>query len=68
MTNSIWGVLRRLLRAASVYSIWQERNFRLFKGEVRPDDVVVNSVIESVRLKLSTLQVRNSLAVQNVAK
>ena len=31
--NSICSVIRRLGLAASVYLIWQERNWRLFKGQ-----------------------------------
>ena len=33
--NNIGSIIKRLGLAASVYMIWQERNYRMFKGEKR---------------------------------
>jgi hypothetical protein len=31
--NNIWSVIRRLCLGATLYFIWQERNFKIFRDE-----------------------------------
>ncbi|GJZ43371.1 hypothetical protein Tco_0590626 [Tanacetum coccineum] len=45
-------VIAKLVLAASVYFIWQERNGRLFKNNKRTVKQVIDSIFSSVRLKL----------------
>ncbi|GJX07043.1 RNA-directed DNA polymerase, eukaryota, reverse transcriptase zinc-binding domain protein [Tanacetum coccineum] len=57
-SNSIWSVIQRLVLGASVYFIWQERNVRLFNSKYRSVDVVFNIIVNSVRLKLLSLNLK----------
>ncbi|GKE03962.1 hypothetical protein Tco_1395980 [Tanacetum coccineum] len=59
--NSIRSVIRRLIFAASVYCIWQERNARIFKDERKRCEDVYNMMIETVKCKLLNLTVKESL-------
>nr|GEX02634.1 hypothetical protein [Tanacetum cinerariifolium] len=70
MTNksSILSIVRRLCPAFAVYSIWRERNNRVFRDEVCNWEVVFEMICETVRLKLIGLIVKNTNAVQLVAK
>ncbi|PWA76106.1 RNA-directed DNA polymerase, eukaryota, Reverse transcriptase zinc-binding domain protein [Artemisia annua] len=64
--NNIGSVVRRLCFAASVYSIWHERNFRAFRDVRREVTDVVSTVFETVKMKLMSLTVKNSNAVREV--
>lgn len=66
--NSIWSVVRRLGLAACVYFIWQERNRRIFKDEKRDWKVVLERIVDTVRLKMMSLKVKKSSAVEQVSK
>nr|GEW51376.1 reverse transcriptase zinc-binding domain-containing protein [Tanacetum cinerariifolium] len=66
--SSIWSIVRRLYLASAVYSIWRERNNRVFRDEVCNWEVVLEMTCETVRLKLMGLIVKNTNAVQPVAK
>ena len=63
--NSIGSVLRRISLAACVYFIWQERNFRLFRGISRKWEEVLKIVIDTIRMRMS-LHYKPSLAVSKV--
>ncbi|GKC29433.1 hypothetical protein Tco_1036727 [Tanacetum coccineum] len=47
-----------MVLGASVYFIWQERNVRLFENKFRTVDVVFNLIVNIVRLKLLSLNVK----------
>nr|GEV36898.1 reverse transcriptase domain, reverse transcriptase zinc-binding domain protein [Tanacetum cinerariifolium] len=64
--NNIWSVVRRLVLAASMYFLGQERNNRVFRDESRDWQTVYNSVIEMAKLKLLRLKVKTSIAVSRV--
>ncbi|GJV59381.1 hypothetical protein Tco_1465481 [Tanacetum coccineum] len=66
--NSIGSIIRRLVFAASVYSIWQERNARIFKDERKRSEDVYNQMIETVKCKLLNLIVKESTNVRDVEK
>ncbi|PWA66857.1 reverse transcriptase zinc-binding domain-containing protein [Artemisia annua] len=64
--NAINSVVRRLCLATCVYMIWQERNFRLFRDESRNVELIFQIVCETVKNRLSGLNVKNSVAVKKV--
>ncbi|GJU01500.1 RNA-directed DNA polymerase, eukaryota, reverse transcriptase zinc-binding domain protein [Tanacetum coccineum] len=66
--NSICSIVRRLCLASAVYSIWRERNNRVFRDEKCNWEVILEMIYETVRLNLMGLNVKNSKAVQQVAK
>ncbi|GJV76374.1 hypothetical protein Tco_1507958 [Tanacetum coccineum] len=57
--NTIWSVIQRLAFGASVYFIWQERNFRLFGGQSRTEDAVFKITVDSVRYRIIGLKLWN---------
>ncbi|GJT92143.1 RNA-directed DNA polymerase, eukaryota, reverse transcriptase zinc-binding domain protein [Tanacetum coccineum] len=65
--NSIWSIIQRLVLGAAVYFIWQERNFRLFRGNVRSAETVTSMIIDTVRLRLLGLKIKHSCEVVKVA-
>ncbi|PWA88348.1 reverse transcriptase zinc-binding domain-containing protein [Artemisia annua] len=64
--NSIGSVLRRISLAACVCFIWQERNFRLFRGISRKWEEVLKTIIDTIRLRMMSLHYKPSLAVSKV--
>ncbi|GJY90404.1 hypothetical protein Tco_0505600 [Tanacetum coccineum] len=66
--NSIRSILRRIVLAASVYYIWDERNKRLFGNQKRDYKTVLLMIINNMRMKLVSFKVRNSSQVANVSK
>ncbi|GJW15676.1 hypothetical protein Tco_0019809 [Tanacetum coccineum] len=66
--NNIGNVVDKLILAASVYFIWQERNFRLFKNESRSEDVLINLIYDSVRSTLMTVIVKKTSRTDVIAK
>ncbi|GJR79973.1 RNA-directed DNA polymerase, eukaryota, reverse transcriptase zinc-binding domain protein [Tanacetum coccineum] len=66
--NNIGNVVDKLILETSVYFIWQERNFRLFKNESRSEDVLINLIYDSVRSKLMTVRVKKTSRTDVIAK
>ena len=66
--NNIGSVVRRLCFAACVYSIWHERNCRVFRGENREVIDVVKAIIDTVKMKLMCINVKSSEAFRVVEK
>ncbi|PWA68056.1 reverse transcriptase zinc-binding domain-containing protein [Artemisia annua] len=64
--KSIMRILRRIVLAACVYQIWNERNKRLFGEDKRSCQVVLSEIINHVRLKLASLTVRRTCKVIEV--
>ncbi|GJU03736.1 putative ribonuclease H-like domain-containing protein [Tanacetum coccineum] len=65
------AVITKLIVAASTYVIWQERNWRLFKGQKRTSKQVFDCIHSVVRLKLLSCRFRKSkdgLAFANLWK
>nr|GEX39046.1 hypothetical protein [Tanacetum cinerariifolium] len=54
------NVIAKLVVAATVYFIWQERNYRFFKKVKRLENQLVECIISSVRFKLMTCRFKNS--------
>ena len=65
--NNFGWVVDKIIFAATVYFIWQERNWRLFKDEKRYVEVVVKSIKDSVKSKLLSLKVKKSMKAQLLA-
>ncbi|GJT68774.1 RNA-directed DNA polymerase, eukaryota, reverse transcriptase zinc-binding domain protein [Tanacetum coccineum] len=65
MNNNIWSIIRRLVCAAAVYFVWQERNKRMFGEEKRDSEELIKIVTESVRMKLMGLKVKDSRCVSD---
>ncbi|GKE66794.1 RNA-directed DNA polymerase, eukaryota, reverse transcriptase zinc-binding domain protein [Tanacetum coccineum] len=65
--NTIWNVIQRLAFGASVYFIWQERNFRLFSGQSRTEDAMFKIIVDSVRYRIIRLKLQVTNDVINVA-
>ncbi|GKA57946.1 hypothetical protein Tco_0757134 [Tanacetum coccineum] len=63
MNNNIWSIIRRLVCAAAVYFVWQERNKRMFGEEKMDSEELIKIVTESVRMKLMGLKVKDSRCV-----
>ncbi|GJZ73668.1 reverse transcriptase zinc-binding domain-containing protein [Tanacetum coccineum] len=67
-SNIIWSIVRRLCLAATVYAIWNERNYKIFREVTSSWEVVIEKICDTVRMKLMGLKVKNSTAVQLVSK
>ncbi|GJU04495.1 probable L-cysteine desulfhydrase, chloroplastic [Tanacetum coccineum] len=61
--NSIGMVVNKLILAATVYTLWQERNQRIFRDEFRNVEAVCKTIYEQVKSKLMTLKVKKSINV-----
>ncbi|XP_022003027.1 uncharacterized protein LOC110900447 [Helianthus annuus] len=58
-SKSARNYVARLLVAATAYFIWQERNARLFKNELRPPEAIIELIIQQVRYKLMGAKLKN---------
>lgn len=68
LNKSIWSIIQRLLFSAVVYFIWQERNYRQFQEKERSVEILANHIIETVKMRLMGLKVKNSSQVKQAAK
>ncbi|XP_071733553.1 uncharacterized protein [Rutidosis leptorrhynchoides] len=66
--KGIWSIIRRLVFAAVIYHLWQERNARIFENDSSSHDVIAKRVFEVVRLRLMGLQVKKSMQSHSAAK
>nr|GEW39573.1 hypothetical protein [Tanacetum cinerariifolium] len=62
--NSINGIIRRLSRVACVYLIWQEKNWRISKDYKRSLEEVFGAFEDIIRMRLMSLKVKQSVAVE----
>ena len=65
-SNILVNILGRLIVAASVYFVWQERNVRLFKNHARPPDVLCDLILATVRYKLMGLKLKKTTRVMAI--
>ncbi|XP_071727568.1 uncharacterized protein [Rutidosis leptorrhynchoides] len=56
-SNNIWNIMNRIVFAACVYFVWQERNYRIFKYRRRSIDNLVQVIQDYIRLKLVSLKI-----------
>ncbi|XP_071739036.1 uncharacterized protein [Rutidosis leptorrhynchoides] len=59
-------IVAKLVFAASVYFIWQERNNRYFQNKARSEDQVFQAIFSTVCLKLMSLKFKDSVMVQRL--
>ncbi|XP_071699770.1 uncharacterized protein [Rutidosis leptorrhynchoides] len=57
-------VVPKIVFAATVYFIWQERNSRLFGGKARSVDQMFEIIFSTVRMKLLSLKFKESYNVR----
>nr|GFC33543.1 RNA-directed DNA polymerase, eukaryota, reverse transcriptase zinc-binding domain protein [Tanacetum cinerariifolium] len=67
INKSIWSILQRLLLGATVYTVWQERNLKIFQNRSRSMDMVCNFVKGVVRLRVLSLGLNPSIQVYEAA-
>ena len=67
-SNNIASVVRRLCLATCVYMVWQERNNRIFREEVRNVEVLVQCICDVIKCRLSSLIVKKTRATIDVGK
>nr|XP_043625498.1 uncharacterized protein LOC122596919 [Erigeron canadensis] len=63
--NNFGVVVNKLILAAAIYYIWQERNHRIFQDKERNEEAISNIIKESVRIQLISIRVRKT---KNVIK
>nr|GEU52295.1 RNA-directed DNA polymerase, eukaryota, reverse transcriptase zinc-binding domain protein [Tanacetum cinerariifolium] len=59
-------IIRRMAFFASIYSMWQERNGRVFRDVIRTSEDVFKSIMEEIKHKLLGLTIKDSKAVRDV--
>ncbi|GJU84292.1 RNA-directed DNA polymerase, eukaryota, reverse transcriptase zinc-binding domain protein [Tanacetum coccineum] len=64
-SNNIKSIIRRTAFAACIYSIWQERNGRIFRKVRRSCDEVFKSTVDKLKHRLLGLTIKDSPAVRD---
>nr|XP_043616417.1 uncharacterized protein LOC122588377 [Erigeron canadensis] len=65
--NRLAAVVNKLIVAAAVYYIWQERNGRIFKNQQKNRDAICQTIRDIVRYKLMNIKVRMTRNVERIA-
>ncbi|KAJ0442317.1 putative RNA-directed DNA polymerase [Helianthus annuus] len=65
-SRSLNSVIAKLLVKAAAYFIWQERNLRFFNNQLRPPEAITNTIIDTVRLKLSSFKYKDKPNVRKI--
>ncbi|XP_022042323.1 uncharacterized protein LOC110944990 [Helianthus annuus] len=65
-SKSVNNFISRLIVAASIYFVWQERNARIFKNQTRPPDVLSDIIVQTVRYKLMGVKFKESSNVRRL--
>nr|XP_043626221.1 uncharacterized protein LOC122597720 [Erigeron canadensis] len=68
MSNAITNVVQRLVLAATVYFVWQERNFRLFQNKTRNVKDLCGIIKHTVRARLIGLKIKSTAKAAKVAE
>ncbi|PWA39134.1 ATPase, F1/V1/A1 complex, alpha/beta subunit, Zinc knuckle CX2CX4HX4C [Artemisia annua] len=66
VNKNIGWVVRRLVLAACVYFLWQERNGRIFRDVHNSSQEIYNKVVENVKGRLSGIIVKDSINTRSV--
>lgn len=59
-SKSLIHIIDRLVLATSAYYIWQERNNRLFRNQLRPPETLSKEICDTVRLKLLGIKIKEN--------
>ncbi|KAJ0955627.1 putative reverse transcriptase zinc-binding domain-containing protein [Helianthus annuus] len=65
-SKSVNDYVSRLVVAASAYLIWQERNARIFKNQMRPPEKIYDLIIETVRYKIMGVKLKRNDRVRRL--
>ena len=65
--SNIWSIVNRLIVAASVYTLWSERNKRSFQNIRRTEEEIIALINKYMEDVLQTLSVKRSNAMMMVA-
>ncbi|XP_022018820.1 uncharacterized protein LOC110918847 [Helianthus annuus] len=65
-SKSAINFISRLIVAASIYFVWQERNARIFKNQTRPPDVLSDLIVQTIRYKLMGVKFKESSNVRRL--
>ncbi|XP_022014769.1 uncharacterized protein LOC110914278 [Helianthus annuus] len=65
-SKSVAVYVAKLVVAAGSYFIWQERNNRLFKNQLRPPEMVSEVILKTVRYKLMGAKLKNTVKVRKL--
>ncbi|KAJ0585603.1 putative reverse transcriptase zinc-binding domain-containing protein [Helianthus annuus] len=63
-SKSVQVVSNKLLISATAYYVWQERNNRFFRNQLRPPEKLLEIIVQTVRLKLMSFKFKRSARVQ----
>lgn len=66
--NNIWSIVNKIITAAVVYFLWNERNKRMFQDSKRDVDEVISVINRYVESVLQSIRVKKSRAVLMVAR
>ncbi|GKD09550.1 RNA-directed DNA polymerase, eukaryota, reverse transcriptase zinc-binding domain protein [Tanacetum coccineum] len=66
--RNLGKVINRLVLAAAVYYIWQERNWRIFKQEKRSVEQMLKIIIENVKMRIMSFKVNQTRTVIKVTE
>ena len=66
INKNIGWIVRRLVFAACVYFLWQERNGRIFRDNQNSSQEIYNKVVENVKYRLAGITVKDSSNVRKV--
>ncbi|GKE18702.1 hypothetical protein Tco_1426279 [Tanacetum coccineum] len=66
--KSIKSVMIRIILVACVYFIWTERNKRFFTNEKHNCKEMISIVVNHVRLKLASLNVKRTVQVEEISR
>ncbi|GJT94434.1 RNA-directed DNA polymerase, eukaryota, reverse transcriptase zinc-binding domain protein [Tanacetum coccineum] len=64
--NSIQSVLNRMIMTIAVYYIWTER--RIFTDEKRNSQRLLEGMVDSIKMQLMGIKVKNSPAIKKISK
>ncbi|KAL7197291.1 hypothetical protein ACSBR2_019886 [Camellia fascicularis] len=54
--KTLKSVITRLALLSTIYHIWVERNKRIFTKEMKPEEIVIKSIVQMVRGRLMSVQ------------
>lgn len=64
--NSLWSIVGRIVLGAVAYYFWQERNNHLYNRGARTCDQLLRDILDTVRLKLSSLQLKDEVEAKHI--
>ncbi|GJX32066.1 hypothetical protein Tco_0241921 [Tanacetum coccineum] len=69
-SKKVWEAIKGKIMMGKVnfcvYTIWREKNLRIFQDKKRSEDMILKELMENIKWKLSSLIVKKSQAVSKV--